>query len=107
MLPIYFAYSGLKTQLGALDDALSWGLLVLVLTVACGGKIIGCSTAAWFSGRSKRESLTIGLLMNTKGLVELIVLNLGLQAGVINEKVFAIFVMMALITTFMTVPLVS
>lgn len=115
LLPLYFAYSGLNTQLGTLNSATSWGLVVLVLVVACGGKIVGCSVSAKLSGMSIRESITVGFLMNTKvllilsykGLVELIVLNLGLQGGVINEEIFSIFVVMALVTTFMTVPIVS
>jgi Kef-type K+ transport system membrane component KefB len=84
LLPLYFAYSGLKTQLGTLDDPLSWAMVVMVLAVACGGKIIGCSIAAKFSGLNTRESVTVGFLMNTKGLVELIVLNLGLAGGILN-----------------------
>jgi hypothetical protein len=86
---------------------MTWGLVVLVIVVACAGKVIGCGLAARLSGLDTRESLTIGFLMNTKGLVELIVLNLGLQAGVINVKVFTVLVLMALVTTFITVPIVA
>jgi Kef-type K+ transport system membrane component KefB len=100
LLPLYFAYSGLGTQLGALADFQSIGIVLLVWLVACGGKIIGCGLAAHWSGLNRRESLTVGFLMNTKGLVELIVLNLGLRGGVINEKIFAIFVVMALMVNF-------
>ncbi|KAJ3000414.1 K(+)/H(+) antiporter [Globomyces sp. JEL0801] len=106
-LPLYFAYSGLNTQLGELNDIQAWGFVALIFATACCGKILGCLTAARIGGNSWRESLTIGILMNTKGLVEIIVLNLGLQAGVINQKVFTMFLMMALFTTFMTVPIVS
>ncbi|KAJ3318845.1 K(+)/H(+) antiporter, partial [Boothiomyces sp. JEL0866] len=106
-LPLYFAYSGLNTQLGTLDDGQTWGVIILIITVACGGKILGCTLASRASGIKWRESWTIGFLMNTKGLVEIIVLNLGLQAKVISPKVFAMFLIMALVTTFMTVPIVT
>ena len=106
-LPLYFAYSGLNTQLGELSDGKTWLFAFLVFACACGGKIIGCTMAARFAKLEWRESFAIGILMNTKGLVEIIVLNLGLKAGIITPKVFAIFLVMALSTTFMTVPLVS
>ena len=106
-LPLYFAYSGLNTQLGELADPQAWLFVLLVFTTACGGKIVGCTLAARFTKLPWRQSFVIGILMNTKGLMEIIVLNLGLRAGVITPKVFAIFLLMALLTTFMTVPLVS
>lgn len=106
-LPLYFAYAGLNVQLGDLDDGQSWGFVFLVIVVACAGKIIGCTAAARSAGIPWRESFTVGFLMNTKGLVELIVLNLGLQAGVITPKLYAIFLIMALTTTFMTCPIVA
>lgn len=106
-LPLYFAYAGLNVNLGDLNDGQSWLFVLLVVAVACGGKIIGCTLAARSSGIPWRESFTVGFLMNTKGLVELIVLNLGLQAGVITKKLYAIFLIMALVTTFMTVPVVN
>ncbi|KAF9313017.1 K(+)/H(+) antiporter [Podila horticola] len=106
-LPIYFALSGLKTQVGLLDNGKTWGLVVLVTFVACFGKIVGCTSAARIQGMEWRESLAIGVLMNCKGLIELIVLNIGYDAGVINARVFVIMVAMCLITTCMTTPLVS
>ncbi|KAJ3308555.1 K(+)/H(+) antiporter [Boothiomyces sp. JEL0838] len=106
-LPLYFAYSGLNTQLGTLNDGQTWGVIILIIVTACGGKILGCTFASRVTGINWRESWTIGFLMNTKGLVEIIVLNLGLQAKVISPKVFAMFLIMALVTTFMTVPIVS
>ncbi|KAJ1959415.1 hypothetical protein GGI12_004349 [Dipsacomyces acuminosporus] len=105
-LPIYFALSGLKTNLSDLNDGKTWGLLILICVVAFVGKIVGCSVAAKFSNFTWRESVTIGFLMNCKGLVELIVLNIGLQAGVINTKVFTMMVVKALVTTFVTTPAV-
>ncbi|KAF9936119.1 K(+)/H(+) antiporter [Mortierella alpina] len=105
-LPIYFALSGLKTQVGLLDNARIWGLVILTTFVACFGKIVGCSVAARVQGMEWRESFAIGVLMNCKGLIELIVLNIGYDAGVINDKVFVIMVAMCLITTCMTTPAV-
>ncbi|KAG0040330.1 K(+)/H(+) antiporter [Podila clonocystis] len=104
MLPIYFALSGLKTQVGLLDNGRIWGLVILVTFVACFGKIVGCTTAARIQGMEWRESFAIGVLMNCKGLIELIVLNIGYDAGVINDKIFVIMVAMCLITTCMTTP---
>ncbi|KAJ2725120.1 hypothetical protein GGI07_001490 [Coemansia sp. Benny D115] len=105
-LPIYFALSGLKTNLSALDDGKTWGLLFLVIFVAFFGKAAGCTLAARMSKFTWRESLTIGFLMDCKGLVELIVLNIGLQAGVIDTRIFTMMVVMALVTTFITAPAV-
>jgi Kef-type K+ transport system membrane component KefB len=101
LIPIYFGLSGLQTNLLNLDDANAWGVVFLVILVAVTGKVVGCYVGARLSKVEKRESLAIGILMNTKGLVELIVLNLGLQGGVITPKIFSIFVIMALFTTFM------
>lgn len=106
LLPLYFASSGLKTNIGSIHSAQSFGLLVLVVTVACTGKILGTFAAAKVSKVGNRKSLVLGILMNTKGLVELIVLNIGKDRGVLNDETFAIMVLMALITTFMTTPLV-
>ena len=103
----YFAYSGLNTRIDQLSDGLSWAMVFLVIAVACFGKIVGCTLAGKFTGLNWRDSFSIGILMNTKGLVEIIVLNLGREAKVINDKVFTVMVVMALFTTFMTVPLIS
>jgi hypothetical protein len=105
-LPLYFTLSGLKTQIGLLDTGAVWGYVILVIFLACFGKIVGCTLAAKVTGMTPRESLSIGFLMNCKGLVELIVLNIGHDAGVLNDQVFVIMVVMALITTFMTTPVV-
>ncbi|KAJ3181483.1 K(+)/H(+) antiporter [Geranomyces variabilis] len=107
LLPLYFAYSGLNTDIGSLSDGTAWAYVLLVIVVACGGKVIGCTIAARIGGFNWRESLAVGFLMNSKGLVELIVLNLGYTAGVINQKIFTIFVCMALVTTFITTPICS
>ncbi|CAD0115514.1 unnamed protein product, partial [Aureobasidium uvarum] len=104
-LPLYFALSGLSTNLGLLDSAITWGYVVGVLAVAFVGKFVGASVAARVNGLVWRESFTIGALMSCKGLVELIVLNIGLQARILSQRTFTIFVVMALITTFITTPL--
>ncbi|CAK9210949.1 unnamed protein product [Sphagnum troendelagicum] len=106
LLPLSFAISGLKTNVGSIHGATAGGLLVLVITVACLGKITGTFLAAKATNLTFNKSLTLGVLMNTKGLVELIVLNIGRSRGVLNEETFAIMVLMALFTTFITTPLV-
>ncbi|KAI8091454.1 Sodium/hydrogen exchanger family-domain-containing protein [Gilbertella persicaria] len=105
-LPLYFTLSGLKTQIGLLDSGIVWGYVILVIFVACFGKIVGCAGAAKVTGMTTRESFTVGFLMSCKGLVELIVLNIGHDAGVLNDQIFVIMVVMALVTTFMTTPVV-
>ncbi|KAG6301178.1 hypothetical protein E4U45_003447 [Claviceps purpurea] len=106
-LPLYFTLSGLKTNLGLLDTGAAWGYVFAVTFAAFFSKTIGASMAARFSGMVWRESLTIGVLMSCKGLVELIVLNIGLQAKILSTRTFTIFVVMALLTTFATTPIVS
>ncbi|KAJ1658043.1 K(+)/H(+) antiporter [Dispira simplex] len=105
-LPLYFALSGLKTNFGDLDRGIVWGMLCLVFAVSCFGKLTGCTFAARLCKLNWRESLTVGFLMNCKGLVELIVLNIGYDAGVINTQIFSMMVLNALIITFMTTPIV-
>jgi nucleotide-binding universal stress UspA family protein len=107
LLPIFFAYSGLKTQIGLLNSPHLWLLSALILLVAIGGKFTGTYIAARISGIDKRESTALGWLMNTRGLTELIVLNIGLELGVITPLLFTMLVIMALVTTFMTSPLLE
>lgn len=104
-LPLYFALSGLSTNLGLLNNGLTWGYVVGVCVIAFVGKIAGGTIAARLNGLVWRESFTIGVLMSCKGLVELIVLNIGLQAKILSTRTFTIFVVMALVTTFATTPL--
>ncbi|KAK6943682.1 Cation/H+ exchanger [Dillenia turbinata] len=106
LLPLYFASSGLKTNVASISGAEAWGLLGLVIATACAGKIIGTFVVAMMCRIPARESITLGVLMNTKGLVELIVLNIGKEKKVLNDEMFAILVLMALVTTFMTTPIV-
>ncbi|XP_073031926.1 cation/H(+) antiporter 18-like [Primulina eburnea] len=105
-LPLYFVSSGLKTNIATIQGAQSWGLLVLIILTACFGKIVGTVCVSLCCKVPFREALTLGFLMNTKGLVELIVLNIGKDRGVLNDQTFAIMVLMALFTTFITTPLV-
>ncbi|CAN1135308.1 Cation/H(+) antiporter 20 [Linum perenne] len=106
LLPLYFASSGLKTNVASIKGGRSWGLLALVITTACAGKILGTFAVALMFLIPAREALTLGFLMNTKGLVELIVLNIGKEKKVLNDETFAIMVLMALFTTFITTPTV-
>ncbi|KAG6528580.1 cation/H(+) antiporter 19-like [Zingiber officinale] len=105
-LPLYFVSSGLKTNVATISGGRSWGLLVLVITNACIGKILGTIVSALLAKIPVREAVTLGFLMNTKGLVELIVLNIGRDRKVLNDETFAIMVLMALFTTFITTPIV-
>ncbi|KXS22128.1 hypothetical protein M427DRAFT_165590 [Gonapodya prolifera JEL478] len=107
LVPLYFANSGLRTKIGLLNDGEAWGMVILIITCACTGKIFGATFASRLLGLSWRESWTVGFLMNTKGLVELIVLNVGLDAKVISEKVFVMMTIMALVTTLMTSPVLT
>ncbi|GAA6056311.1 hypothetical protein NBRC10513_005620 [Rhodotorula toruloides] len=104
-LPLYFALSGLKTDLGLLKDGSIWGWTFAVIIVAFLSKFLSCGLVAKGFGLDWRESGAVGSLMACKGLVELIVLNVGLNAGILNPPVFAMFVVMALVTTFATTPL--
>lgn len=107
LLPIFFAYSGLKTQIGLLNRPELWLLCGIILAVAILGKYVGTYCAARFSGIEKREASALGWLMNTRGLTELIVLNIGLSLGVISPLLFTMLVIMALVTTFMTSPILE
>jgi Kef-type K+ transport system membrane component KefB/nucleotide-binding universal stress UspA family protein len=106
-LPLFFAYSGLRTQIGLLDSTEAWLICGLIIAVACAGKFGGSAVAARLTGLSWRESNALGVLMNTRGLMELIVLNIGLDLGVISPLIFSMMVLMALFTTFITTPLLQ
>ncbi|KAJ0424626.1 Sodium/hydrogen exchanger family-domain-containing protein [Aspergillus carlsbadensis] len=106
-LPLYFTLSGLQTDLGLLDSAITWGYVVAVILIAFVAKVAGGTLASRVCGLLWRESFTIGVLMSCKGLVELIVLNIGLQAEILSNRTFTIFVVMALVTTFATTPLTT
>lgn len=104
-LPIFFAYTGLRTNVGSLESLELWLLCGLVSAVSIAGKFGGCTLAAWLGGCSFREAACIGAMMNTRGLMELVVINLGKDLGVIPDSVFCMLVLMAMVTTMMTTPL--
>lgn len=104
-LPLYFVYNGLRTHIGLINSPTLWLLCIVILIVACLGKILGGSLSLKAFGESWKESFTLGMLMNTRGLVELIVLNIGLDLGVISPTFFAMLVIMAVVTTMMASPL--
>jgi Kef-type K+ transport system membrane component KefB len=107
LLPIFFAFTGLRTQIGLLDQGHLWAVFGLIMLVAVGGKLGGSAATAKLMGQSWTDSLAIGALMNTRGLMELIVLNIGYDLGILSPEIFAMMVLMALGTTFMTGPLLD
>ncbi len=107
LLPLFFVYTGLRTEIGLLNNAHLWLVCGLITAVAVVGKFLGSALAARFVGINMKDSLTIGALMNTRGLMELVVLNIGLDLGILSPQVFAMMVIMALVTTFMTSPSLS
>ncbi len=104
LLPLFFVFTGLRTQIGLLNDPALWQVCGVIILLAVIGKFGGSALAARFVGQSWRDSLSIGVLMNTRGLVELIVLNIGYDLGVLSPEIFAMLVIMALLTTMMTGP---
>lgn len=104
-LPIFFTYTGLRTDVGTLSSGLMWVFAGLVSAAAIAGKFGGCAVAARLGGFNWRESTCIGVMMNTRALMELIVINVGHKLGVIPDSVFCMLVMMALLTTVMTTPI--
>jgi Kef-type K+ transport system membrane component KefB len=107
LLPAFFAYTGLRTQIGLVAGVEEWLICLLIIAVATAGKIGGTFVAARFVGLTWRDSSALGVLMNTRGLMELIVLNIGLDLKIISPTLFAMMVVMALVTTIMTAPLLS
>lgn len=107
LLPLFFVFTGLRTQVGLLNDPSLWGMCGIIILVAIAGKFGGSATVARISGESAYTSLSIGALMNTRGLMELVILNIGYDLGILTPKVFTMMVLMALVTTFMTSPIMS
>lgn len=107
LLPIFFAFTGLRTQIGLLNEGHLWVVCALVIFVAVLGKLGGSTLAAKMVGQSWKDSIAIGALMNTRGLMELVVLNIGYDLGILSPEIFAIMVLMALATTFMTGPILD
>jgi Kef-type K+ transport system membrane component KefB len=104
LLPIFFLGPGLNTDFGSLGGV-GAREVVLILVIACVGKLLGAALPARLSGMTWREAVTLGVLLNTRGLVELVVLNVGLTAGVLDQSLFSALVLMALVTTMMTAPI--
>jgi len=104
-LPVFFTYTGLRTEVTSVAGVAGWLTLLGVLVAAVSGKLGGCALAARASGMTWRESLIVGAMMNTRGLMELIVINVGYELGVIPKSLFAALVIMAVVTTVMTTPL--
>ena len=107
LLPLYFAFTGLRTSITLLDGAQTWLLCLLIIFTATAGKLGAGAAAARLSGMSWRESLQLGALINTRGLMELIALNIGYDLGILSPRIFTILVTMALVTTLMTGPLLT
>jgi len=104
LLPAFFAFTGMRTQIGLVSGYEQWLICGLIIFVATTGKFGGALAAARLTGMNWRDSLALGLLMNTRGLMELIVLNIGLDMGVISPALFAMMVVMALVTTMAAAP---
>lgn len=107
LLPLFFAFTGLRTQIGMLDSATDWLLCAGIIAVAIAGKFGGSMLAARVCGLSWHDSTALGALMNTRGLMELIVLNIGYDLGILSPRIFAMMVVMAMVTTLMTGPVLS
>ncbi|RAJ04275.1 Kef-type K+ transport system membrane component KefB [Chitinophaga skermanii] len=104
LLPIFFAFTGLRTQIGLLNEGHLWAVFGMIMLVAVGGKFAGSTLTAKAMGQNWTDAISIGALMNTRGLMELIVLNIGYDLGILSAQMFAMLVLMALATTFMTGP---
>ncbi len=107
LLPVFFASSGLRTEIGLLHGRIYWLICLLIIAFATLGKLGGSSLAARLTGLEWRESLQLGALMNTRGLMELIALNLGYELHILSQRAFSMLVLMALVTTVMTGPLLT
>jgi Kef-type K+ transport system membrane component KefB len=107
LVPLFFAFTGLRTQIALLDGAQAWMLCLVIVAVATLGKLGTGTVVAHWAGLGWRESLQLGALLNTRGLMELIALNIGYDLGILSPQIFTILVIMALMTTFMTGPLLT
>jgi K+:H+ antiporter len=107
LLPLFFAFTGLRSSFFLISGARMWLYCAVIIALAIIGKLCGSMFAARINGMSWREATAVGILMNTRGLVELVILNIGLDLGVLSQSLFSIMVFMALVTTFMTSPLLG
>ncbi|HTE87992.1 MAG TPA: cation:proton antiporter [Terriglobales bacterium] len=107
LLPLFFAFTGLRTNIGLVKGQEMWIYCALIILVATAGKLGGSMLASWIAGMPLREAAGLGTLMNTRGLMELVILNIGLDIKVISPALFSMMVIMALFTTFMTSPVLE
>ena len=107
LLPLFFAFTGLRMQVGLLNDWYGWLMCAVIIITAIAGKLGASMLMSRWTGMSWSQSFSVGVLMNTRGLVELVVLNIGYDLGILSGRIFAMMVLMALVTTFMTGPLLS
>ncbi len=107
LLPLFFVYTGLRTQAGILNSGALWTSFIYILLFAVAGKFGGSALVARALGQTWKDSLSIGALMNTRGLMELVVLNIGYDMGILSTEIFSMMVLMALLTTMMTSPLLN
>jgi Kef-type K+ transport system membrane component KefB len=107
LLPMFFAYTGLRTSVGLLNHGWMWMVCGIITLVAIAGKFGGSAVSARMAGIPWREAGALGILMNTRGLMELVLLNISLESGVITQTVFTMFVIMAIVTTLMTAPILD
>lgn len=107
LLPLFFTFTGLRTEIGLLEGVQDWLICLLIIAVATAGKLGGSAMAARLTGMGWRGALQLGALMNTRGLMELIVLNIGYDLGILSSRVFTMMVIMALVTTMLTGPLLT
>ncbi|MEO5937292.1 MAG: cation:proton antiporter [Terriglobales bacterium] len=107
LLPLFFAFTGLRTNITLIQGFDMWMITLGIVAIAVAGKFIGATLPARLMGRGWRESAAIGALMNTRGLMELVILNIGLELGILSPSLFSMMVIMALVTTYMTVPVLN
>lgn len=107
LLPLFFVITGLRTDIRALNDSTQWIWFIAITLAAIAGKLGGCSIAARATGENWRDSIAIGALMNTRGLMQLVILTIGYDLGIITPTIFTMMILMAIITTMMTAPLLS
>ncbi|MBX3435624.1 MAG: cation:proton antiporter [Pirellulales bacterium] len=105
LLPVFFTSTGLRTDVGRLDSPWLWGVCLLVIAAATAGKMLGCGLAAWTGGCTVRESSCVAVMMNTRALMGLVAINVGRELGVVPDAVFTMLVLMALVTTVITTPI--
>jgi Kef-type K+ transport system membrane component KefB len=107
LLPVFFVITGLRTQIGALHGWADWGTCLVIIAVAVAGKLGGATLTARATGEKWKDALSLGALMNTRGLMQLIVLNIGYDLGILSPAIFSMMIIMAIVTTAMTAPVMK